>query len=125
MTRAVSLESRLPGLFEAVDAKDTDAFLGYLTRDARFRFGSAPELRGHDAIRGGVDTFFASIDGSSHALKNVLGNERTLVCEGEVSYTRHDRSKVSLPFVNVFDLEGEQIANYRIYIDIAPLHADP
>lgn len=123
MTDDKSLATRLPGLFAAIDARDTDAFLGYLTKDAIFRFGSAPELHGHDAIREGVDGFFASISGSRHALKNVLRDDRTLVCEGEVSYRRHDDSEITLPFTNIFELDDTLISQYKIYIDIAPLYA--
>jgi len=114
---------RLDGLFASIDAKDTEEFLGYLTKDAVFRFGSAAAVGGHDAIRAGVDGFFTTIKGSSHALNNVLSHGNTLVCEGEVSYCRHDDSEITLPFTNVFELDGPLISHYKIYIDIAPLYA--
>jgi limonene-1,2-epoxide hydrolase len=113
---------RLDSLFAAIDAKNTDAFLAFLTRDALFRFGSAPAMHGHDAIRAGVDQFFASIAGSSHAINNVLGKDATLVCEGEVTYRRHDGTQLTLPFTDVFELDGPLIAQYKIYLDIAPLY---
>lgn len=113
----------LKRLFAAIDGQDTDAFLAFLTGDAVFRFGSSPELRGHDAIRQAVDGFFASIAGSAHTLKNVLGQGTTLVCEGDVTYRRHNGSGITLPFTNVFELQGELISQYKIYIDINPLYA--
>ena len=45
------------------------------------------------------------------------------VAEGLVTYTRLDGSQVKLPFVNVFDLSGDEVARYLIYIDNAPLFA--
>jgi ketosteroid isomerase-like protein len=123
MTEVRLAADGLERLFAAIDSRDTDAFLAFLTGDAAFRFGSSPELRGHDAIRQGVDGFFASIAGSTHALKNVLEKDATLVCEGEVTYRRHDGSGITLPFANVFKLQGELISQYRIYIDINPLYA--
>jgi hypothetical protein len=45
------------------------------------------------------------------------------VCEGEVTYRRHDNSEITLPFADAFDLRGDLISGYRIYIDIAPLFA--
>ena len=123
MSSEIPLTNRLDGLFASIDEKDTDAFLGYLAEDASFRFGSAPAVTGHAAIREGVDGFFASIAGSEHSLKNVIGNDHILVCEGEVTYERHDGSNVTLPFTNVFDVDGERIAQYKIYIDIAPLYS--
>lgn len=114
---------RLNGLFAAIDAKDTDGFLAYLAGDAVFRFGSAPEAQGREQVRAGVDGFFESIAGSKHVLDKVLCDDTTTVCEGRVTYRRHDGSDVTLPFCNVFDLDGELISGYRIYIDIAPLYA--
>ena len=123
MTTSNAVADRLPSLFAAIDAKDTDAFLASLTEDATFRFGSGPLLSGHAAIREGVDAFFASIRGSKHLLKNVLEKESTLVCEGEVTYLRKDGSDVTVPFTDVFELDGDRIAEYKIYIDMAPLYA--
>jgi len=45
------------------------------------------------------------------------------VCEGEVTYTRRDGTKVTVPFANVFELRGPLISIYRIYIDNSPLFA--
>jgi ketosteroid isomerase-like protein len=115
---------RLDRLFAAIDAKDTEAFLSYLTKDAVFRFGSAPESSGHDAIRDGVNGFFASIAGSRHAIRKVINSDSTLVCEAEVTYKRQNGTEITLPFTNVFELDGELISHYKIYIDIAPLYAE-
>lgn len=123
MTEAGLTADRLERLFAAIDGQDTDTFLSFLTGDAEFRFGSSPELRGHDAIRQGVDGFFASIAGSTHKLQNVLNQGAMLVCEGQVTYRRRDDSRITLPFANVFELEGERISHYRIYVDISPLYA--
>ena len=102
MTRQDAAGDNTGGMFAAIDRKDSTVFVGYLTDDAVFRFGSAPAVRGRDAIREAVDGFF----------------------EGEVTYTRLDGTSVTLPFADVFEYEGDQIAEYKIYIDIAPLYTD-
>ncbi len=112
------------GMFAAIDRKDSEAFVGYLADDALFRFGSAPAVRGRDAIRVVVDAFFSSIAGSTHAIRQTLTNGTTRVCEGEVTYRRLDGTSVTLPFTDVFEYEGDRIAEYKIYIDIAPLYSD-
>jgi limonene-1,2-epoxide hydrolase len=114
----------LEQLFAAIDSKDTDGFLSFLTEDASFRFGSAPAAQGHEAIRAGVDGFFASIVGSKHAISNVLTKGDTLVCEGTVTYLRHDDVELAIPFTDVFELAGPKICNYKIYIDISPLYEE-
>ncbi len=123
MKENVPLERRLDALFRAIDAKDTETFLDYLTEDASFRFGSSDAITGRDAIRQAVDGFFSSIAGSTHALKKTLRDSDTIVCEGTVTYHRHDGSDVIVPFTDVFELAGEHIAEYKIYIDLAPLFA--
>jgi limonene-1,2-epoxide hydrolase len=110
-------------LFVSIDAMDTEGFLGFLAPDGEFRFGSVPVVRGHDGIREAVGGFFSSIAAISHELQRIVADGNTVVCEGEVTYTRHDGSRVTLPFCNVFETDGSLISLYRIYIDIAPLYA--
>lgn len=124
MNAAVEEKYRLDALFAAIDNKDTDAFLGFLTDDAVFRFGTAPEIRGRDAIRDGVNGFFDTIASSKHRLDRVISQEKVLVCEGAVEYQRLDDRNITVPFVDVFDYEGDRISAYKIYIDISPLYAD-
>ena len=110
-------------MFAAIDAKDTTAFLGYLTEDAVFRFGSAPPVKGHAAIAAAVGGFFGSIAGCTHVVEQTIAQDDTLVCEGHVTYRRHDGSEMTLPFTDVLEYAGDRIRNYKIYIDIAPLFA--
>ena len=110
-------------LFATIDSRDAERFVGFLTEDATFRFGSAPPVTGRDAIRGAVDDFFASIAGLSHELTTVLTSDATLICEGEVTYTRHDGSTITLPFADAFEFDGDLISHYKIYMDVGPLYA--
>ena len=108
-------------VFAVIDAGDAAGFVGLLTPDAQFRFGNAPAVVGRDAIHAAVAAFFAAIAGSRHRLLNIWSGPSTAVCEGEVTYTRHDGSTLSVPFANVFDLRGGRIAAYRIYTDNSSL----
>lgn len=114
----------LSGLFSAIDSRDTNSFLAYLSDEATFRFGSAPAAQGRETIGAAVDGFFQTIDGSSHTLLNTLAEASTMVCEGDVTYKRLDGNSVTLPFTNVFEMAGDRISEYKIYIDIAPLYAE-
>lgn len=121
MQAAVLPKGFLDRLLAAIDASDSEAFVGFLTEDARFRFGSAPAVTGRDAIREAVDDFFASIEGCSHSVTNIWHGENSMVCEGEVCYRKLDGSEVIVPFVDVFDVCEELVSNYKIYIDPSPL----
>jgi len=118
-------QSMLKNLFTAIDARDTASFLQHLSDDASFRFGSAPAARGKDEIAAAVDAFFTSIAGLRHDVSLSIGSGDDLICEGEVTYTRHDGSTITLPFADVFNLDAGRIRNYKIYMDIGPLYADP
>ena len=117
-------DDMLAGLFAAIDAKDTEEFLSYLTESPRFRFGSAPAVEGRAAVREAVQAFFDSIAGLEHSLAASASAGTRLFTEGDVTYTRHDGSKITLPFADVFELRDGRIADYKIYLDIGPLYAD-
>src|ERR1700679_3175908 len=104
-----------------VDAGDAKDFTELLTPDAQFRFGNAPMITGREAIHAAVAAFFAAIASSRHRLLGTWSGAGTAVCEGEVTYTRHDGSVVSVPFANVFELRDGGISAYRIYIDNSSL----
>jgi limonene-1,2-epoxide hydrolase len=110
-------------LFAAIDGKNTPGFLGFLTDDAEFRFANLPGAHGHSAIAAAVDAFFASIAGSRHRMLRNWQDASSAVCQGEVEYTRLDGGRVTLPFVNVFEMQGERVRRYLIYIDAGPLYA--
>lgn len=118
-----SLAARLAALFSAIDERDVDQFVQFLTPDATFRFGSAPPVQGRQAIADAVAGFFATIAGCSHRLDRTVADGGAVICEGEVSYQRQDGSSVTLPFVDVFEMDGELIDQYKIYLDIGPLYA--
>lgn len=115
-------QAQLRDLFAAIDAKNTERFLGHISSTASFRFGSAAPVTGHEAIREAVDGFFATIGGLKHEVRNAIFDGTILACEGEVTYTRLDKSTITLPFANVFDFDGDLITGYRIYVDVAPLY---
>ena len=110
-------------LFVSIDTMDTEGFLAFIAPDGEFRFGSTPPVRGHAAIRAAVENFFSSFAALRHELQRVIAEGNTVVCEGEVTYTRHDSSVITLPFCNVFETNDGLISLYRIYIDVAPLYA--
>ena len=124
MTNGSAASDLTGGMFAAIDSKDTEAFVGFLTEDAFFRFGSAPAVQGRDAIRAAVDGFFGTVAGCSHNVQKTLGNGSTLVCEGEVTYRKQNGTEITLPFTDVFEYEDDLIARYKIYIDISPLYTE-
>jgi ketosteroid isomerase-like protein len=113
----------LSDVFAAVDAKDAEAFMSFLSDDAVFRYGSQEPVSGRAAIRGLVEGFFGSMRSMSHRLDDTWERDDAVVCQGEVTYVPMGGGDVTLPFVNIFRLDGGLIRDYLIYVDPTPLTA--
>jgi ketosteroid isomerase-like protein len=110
-------------LFATIDGADGPGFVAFLTDDAVFRFGNFPEVRGREAILAAVNGFWATIRKSRHDVLRVWPGGAATAVDGFVTYTRLDGSEVTVPFADVFVFRGDRIAEYLIYIDVAPLYA--
>ncbi|MGD2217077.1 MAG: nuclear transport factor 2 family protein [Gemmatimonadales bacterium] len=114
-------KGQISQLFQAIDARDADAFASFLSENAVFRYGSQPAVQGKEAIRGYVSGFFGTLQALRHQVIDTWEREDSMVCQGIVTYTREDGSDVSVPFTNIFRFEGELIRDYLVYIDPTPL----
>ncbi len=123
MSLPADRQALIEHLFRAIDGKDTESFLDCLDVNARFRFGSADPVTGSAAIASAVQGFFDSIRALEHSVVRTLASGDTVVCEGVVTYSRSVGGEISLPFCNVFEFADEKIADYKVYVDIAPLYA--
>lgn len=110
-------------LFETVDRQDADGFASYFAEDGLFRFGNWPVVKGRAEISASVTEFFSSLKALSHRVIATWKDGDVLVSEVEVVYTRPDDSEVDLMAACVFRTIGDQIADYRIYMDVNPLFA--
>ena len=122
-TGARDLQAWNAALLAAVDAKDADRFVSFLTDDASFVYANAPAVVGREAVRSAVAAFFALVRSLAHTPNHVWTVPGHVVVEGTVRYVRHDGREVTLPFVNVLELDGDRISSYRVYVDGAPLFA--
>ena len=102
---------------------DVEGFVSFLTDDACFRFANSPVVYNKKNIRNVISDFFTSIKSLHHYIIDVWVDANVLICEGKVTYTRHDDKKLTLPFVNIMRMQDELIADYRIFIDLSALYA--
>lgn len=109
--------------YEALDAKDVDAFVGQLTPGATLRFGNGEPLAGRVAIRDAFTEFFDAIGTVSHAFTAQLRVDDTLILEEMVALTRHDGTAVVVPAATVCELTQGKADRMQIYIDVSPVFA--
>ena len=115
----------LDDLFACIDRRDAAGFTRFLTEDASFRFGNAPAVVGRPAIEAAVSEFFGMLGGLRHRITLAADLGAHFLCRGETTYTRRDGSEVTVPFANVFEMEGGLVRDYQIYADLTPLWNPP
>ncbi len=111
----------IQALFRSLDARDAEGFISFLTEDASFTFGNVPTVTGHTAIRGCITAYFSGVRAIAHTLQDGWISGNSVICAGRVTYTRHNGSKLTVPFCNVLTIRDDAVAQYRFYADISPL----
>jgi ketosteroid isomerase-like protein len=119
-------EERMPiraTLFADIDSMEPDRFAAHLADDVVFRFGNADPIQGRDAVRDAWAGFCETLDGVRHDGMEQWEQDGTTIAAAEVTYTRKDGSRVTVPVATIYRGDDE-IEDYRIFIDLAPLFAD-
>ena len=118
-----AVSDQLRRVFATFDAKDVSTLAGFMTDDVALRLGNAETIKGKAAFADAVNAFLGSIAGVRHEILTVYSDGDAAIVEFDVHYTRHDGNVVTLPCCNVFRLRDGLIAEYRSYIDAAPVYA--
>jgi ketosteroid isomerase-like protein len=111
-------------MFDDIDRMDADAWASHLAPDAVMRFGNADPVNGREACRDALAAFYGQIHGLAHHVLEHWEHGGATIVEANVAYTRTDDREVSVPVVTIYRTNGRnQIADYRVYIDLAPVFA--
>jgi limonene-1,2-epoxide hydrolase len=110
-------------LFEDIDSMDPDRFVAHLADDVRMRFGNAEPVHGRDAVRATWASFCETVAGVRHDQVNRWEVGDSTIVESDVTYTRKDSTAVTVPVVTIYRSSAGAIADYRVFIDLAPLFA--
>ena len=110
-------------LFADIDSMEPERFAAHLAHDVTMRFGNAEPIHGRDAVQEVWAAFCADLNGVSHDVIASWTIDEATIVEATVTYTRKDSSQVAVPVVTIYRERGAEIADYRIFIDLAPLFA--
>ena len=110
-------------MFQAIDRRDPEAFLEFLSDDVFFRFGNPPPVLGKAKVAETLRALFGSIKALRHTLNDTWQLPGTAVCHGTVTYSRHDSSTLTVPFADILKLDGPLISEYLVFIDASALYA--
>jgi len=108
-------------LFASIDEKNIEKFSSFLLENCSFQFGNMPAVHGIDAINEFVAGFFSSIESLKHDLSDIWSVPGGVVCHGIVSYTRHDKSVLTVPFSNIFKIDDGKVCGYQVFSDTSQL----
>jgi ketosteroid isomerase-like protein len=112
-------------MFREIDRMDADAWAAYLAPDAVMRFGNSDPVYGREACRDALAGFYDTIRGLRHEVTEQWEHGASTIVEAVVTYTRQDSRDVAVPVVTIYRTNASDlIADYRVYIDLAPVFAD-
>jgi ketosteroid isomerase-like protein len=111
------------GLFEDIDSMEPDRFAAHLADDVVMRFGNADPVHGRAAVRDVWAGFCETVDGVEHDLVAQWDEGDAVIAESNVTYTRKDGRRVTVPVVTIYRSAGDLIDDYRVFIDLAPVFA--
>lgn len=114
----------LKQIFKAVDSRDAEIFADYFSDDGVFRFANQPVVTGKQDIKKFVSGFFVSVAAIEHQIEEQWPIDNGQACHGQVTYTRHDQSTLSVPFALVVKTGATGISEYLIFVDPSMLYAD-
>ncbi len=118
-----SIPDWIVALFRDIDAMDVDAFLSYLTNDAVFVYGSGDPVTGKEKIRSFLSVFYGDLDGIRHLILGVWEMDGVRFVQTCCTYTMKDDREITIPAMNLFNMEGDLIRDYLIYADPTPMLA--
>jgi ketosteroid isomerase-like protein len=112
-------------MFRDIDRMDADAWAAHLAPDAVMRFGNADPVHGREACRDALAGFYDMIGGLRHEISDQWKHGDATIVEATVTYTRQDGRDVAVPVVTIYRTNvDDMIADYRVYIDLAPVFAE-
>ena len=121
----MSDEARVPDWlrehYARVDANDFAYVLGRFADSIEVRFGNRPPAVGREAARELLADVHRAFASSQHRFANVWPQGSTTLVQFDVTYTRHDGSRVPMGTFTVLEREAGLITSMRVYIDEGPL----
>ena len=111
-------------LYPMVDRRDVAAVGAKFAEDATMVFGNGDPMHGRAGIEAGNAAIFTTIAGLSHRIRREWTVEDTTIAVTDVTYTRLDGKRVTLPAVSIWRAGADGlIADFRVYADLAPVFA--
>jgi len=110
-------------LFGAVERADLDAYLACFNEGAEYRAANYPAVYGKEAIREFAMKMAPYFEKVAHTVKDSWQIGETIVAEMELVYYRRDGKVITVPCVDIIQLENGKVKSLHAYLDAAPAFA--
>jgi uncharacterized protein (TIGR02246 family) len=105
----------------AVDAGDAESFASWFAEDATYVFANNEPVTSRAAITAATAAAAEALPWVRHAVDQVaLVGEDQLFCRFTIETESPTGERLALPCVTVMWLEGEQVVDYRVHLDLTP-----
>jgi len=115
------IQDMVKTLYQAVDSLDVAALAPFLANDVTFQLGNFPAIHGKEPALEANDGFFKTIASMRHTIDGIWAQGPTVICNGNVTYTRLDGTELTIPFATILFLANDKITTYQVYADVSPL----
>ena len=106
-------------MFHRIDKKDIN-FTVVLSEDCYWEF-AGQGVKGLQEIRKAFTGLFQGLPGEiKHEISRAWHCKNSVILEGKIYFTLKDKSKISIPFVDLLDTKEEKICSFKIYMDSLP-----
>lgn len=110
-------------MFAAAESNNVDEYTSFFTKNAMFKVGNLPPVFGAQGIRDFEAPVRQVVKSMSHDIKAVWEQGDVVICEMEIAYTRRDGKVLTLPCINVIQIEGGKVQKLQAYLDPSPVFA--
>jgi uncharacterized protein (TIGR02246 family) len=104
----------------AVDRGDAGAFASWFAEDARYRFGNSEATIGRAAVAAATAGAADALPWVRHTIDQVAHVDDQLFCRFTIATANPSGDEVKLPCVTVIWVDGGEIVDYRVHMDLAP-----
>lgn len=117
----VEIPEFVQAFYRSVDSLDPLAMGPLLADSVKFRIGSSSELIGKDAVLKLNADFMGHLKSIRHHIVGVFHDQGRTFVEAFVEYHLPDGKDYMLPFLTVFEREGDKISRVKVNGDPSPL----
>ncbi len=108
-----------------VDGGEAERFGSWFAEDASYRFANTDALTGRAAVVAATQGAIDSMPWVRHTVDQVAQVADQLFCRFTITTEAPDGTEVSMPCVTVIWMDGAQIVDYRVHMDLAPILPAP